>query len=327
MRIWGIDLSPSYFFQEEYITKYPRDKEIKSSIYEMNKLLLSHAGHKVSEVYGKDELIPFNQHLNYLIDCQAINLLHHYKNLQHLVDYSIVDYSSLGHRYVTFSDFIPFNHFLRAIKRSYIFSRKYEVSELWNWRMPWEKNEIPFTSIFWKNSFLDQELLISKCTSFMLENFCRFPEFDGLDTDSNILLVCPHTENNFQEFFSDFNFLLDSDVKALKIFQKADRILVKQHRISEFVYPVTFNLKGKKVIVINTTFSRILPSEILLLGLKNISLFSTISSIIFAAGDKNLITLGGMSKRDSKDYGFMLGRSKKYWKNLQYRVHSEKYTY
>lgn len=320
MRVWGIDLAPSQFFQEEYITKYPRDQEILNDVYRMNKLLLQHVGHSISRVYKREESIPFSKSLRYLVDCQAINLLHHYKNLQNLQSYSVVDYSSLGHRYISLADITPFNHFIRGISRSFKFSQKYDVKEFWNWRMPWEPHTLSLSSFLWKNNFLDNDLLISRCKSFVDKNLSIFPEFQEMNAASNVLLICPHTDDNFSKFFGDLTNLLSSNQRALKIFQHAERVIVKQHRIAEHGFPDNFQLMNRKIFVANETFTRTLPSEILILGMKNLNLFSTISSIIFASLNNELITLGSMNLRDSKDYGLMLGRANKYWQKINFSI-------
>ena len=116
------------------------------------------------------------------------------------------------------------------------------------------------------------------------------------------------------------NNLLNSDQHALEIFLNAERVIVKQHRISEHRFPDNFQLMDRKIFVANEPLTRILPSEILILGMSNLELFSTISSIIFASRNNEFITLGSMNLRDSKDYGLMLSRANKYWKKISFSI-------
>lgn len=316
LRVWGMNLGPTLFFQEEYIKKYPRDSEIEVDIYEMNKLLLEHDGHQVSRVYERAEEIPFSKNLEILLDCQSVNLLHHYSNLQNLTCFSIIDYSSLGHRYVSFRDFIPINHFVRAIARCIKFKHKYDVKQFWNWRMPWEKKGWPISEILWGNNFLNHALLTSKCKSFLRRNLHFFPEFSNLHLDTRVLLICPHTDHEFTQFLQELSQLLAKDSEALQFYGSAERIFVKQHRIAPHIFPSKFELHGRTVELIENSLSRNLPSEILILGMDNLALFSSISSVIFAAQGHLVKTFGNISMRDRRDYGLMLHRAKRDWTNL-----------
>ena len=318
MRVWGMNQPPSLFFQLEYITKYPRDSEIESELYSMNRLLLQHDGHEVSRIYSRNEIIPFSNNEKVLLDCQAVNLLHHYSNLQNLSHFSILDYSSLGHRYVSVSDILPLNHFVRALVRCLKFKRKYNITSLWNWRMPWESEGWAISNLLWHNKFLDHELLTSKCRSFMDKHISLFPELSGLSASSKVLLICPHTNHDFSKFLWELQQLLESDSEALNSYKSAERIYVKQHRITPHYFPATFELLGRTIKVIEHPLTRNLPSEILLLGIQNLVLFSTISSLVFAAQKNEVKAFGKMSNKDYKDYGFMLARAKKRWKSLDY---------
>lgn len=287
----------------------------------MNKLLLEHDGHEVSKVYLRDEEIPFSGGQNVLLDCQAVNLMHHYSNLQNLFKFSILDYSSLGHRYISIRDLTPINHFLRALGRCLKFKRKYKVALFWNWRMPWESKGWPISSLLWKNEFLDHKLLSSKCTSFLERNSSLFPEFYGLNENSNVVLICPHTDSKFSDFLEDLDLLLQEDPDALCAYTAADRIYVKQHRIAPHSYPATFEFMGRYIEVIANPLTRNLPSEILILGMQNLILFSTLSSVVFAAQGNKVKTLGKIERRDRKDYGLMMSRAKKKWWKLEYSIH------
>jgi len=184
--------------------------------------------------------------------------------------------------------------------------------------MPWERIGWPISELLWRNRFLDHELLSSKCKSFLERNFSLFPEFSGLNLDSKVLLICPHTDHEFSYFLHELQQLLESDSEALGYFNCAERIFVKQHRIAPHTFPTTFEFFGRVIKVIEQPLSRNLPSEILILGMDNLALFSTVSSVVFAAHGHLLKTLGGIGKRDRRDYGLMLNRAKKNWQNLDY---------
>lgn len=315
-----MNLKPTHFFQEEYITKYPRDKEILQDLYLMNKLLLEHDYHTVSQAYKRDMLIPFQKSKETILDCQAVNLLHHYSNLHSIKNYSVIDYSSLGHKYVSLRDLNSINHFVRGVVRSIKFKHKYDLKTLWNWRMPWESNSLPLTSLLWTNKFLDHSLIVRKSRTFIDKYLGIFPELSEISSRTRVLLICPHTDSSFAQFEMDLAKLLADNSMANSQFNSAEKIFVKQHRIAPHTYPDFFKINNREIVTINSSLSKVLPTEILLHGLSNLRLFSTISSIIFSAENTTFFPLGKISKRDQKDYGLMLNRANREWKKISFPI-------
>lgn len=309
-RIWGIYLPPTNFYQAEYIAKFSRDTEITESIYQLNSLILGHVGHNVAKFLSRDENLHTDSS-ELIVDCQVLNLKHHYRNIPWKRKIIIVDYSNLGHRNVNITDWFPINHFFRSLIKVLKFNRKQKIAELWNMRMDWERNSTAFSELFWKNKYLDLERIKELSQSFLRMNANRFPDIAKLNLDGRILLICPHTDQDLAGLLVDIKNLLQKSFSASEIFYSVDEIYVKQHRISQVQLPDKINFLSREIKVINDPLTRILPTEIFTLGLENCFLFSTISSILFSADSSRTWSLGSISKKDLKDYGFMLGRARR----------------
>ena len=126
---------------------------------------------------------------------------------------------------------------------------------------------------------------------------------------SECTLFCPHTDSNINEIVEDLEYLTTQNKRAAEIFRRVERIFIKQHRASAAILPNTFSLFGRTVVTINNQLTRLLPTEILLLGLEQSYLFSTSSSILFSSNPKRTWSLGRVSTKDRKDYGLMLSRA------------------
>ena len=324
MRVWGMNLPPSFFFQVDYRIKFKKDNEITQAIYEMNKLLLMHDNHNVSRVYRNDENIPFSSQHKIILDCQVVNLIHYYSNLNKMKNLNIIDYSSLGHRYVAMRDLVNINQFVRAVLKSFKFWKKHSIKTIWHWRMKWEVSGFPLTFLFWENKFLDNDSMQLKSLSFVKNKLHLFPEFKGLSYDSQVLLIIPHTNSNFPQLLSELCDLLDKDLNALQVFNQSQRVVVKQHRVAQDNYPNEFKFRGKVIIVATNPLTKVLPVEVLLLGMRNISVLSTISSALFAASDRNCWALGKITHKDRKDYGFMLKKASRDWREFEFDIHKHK---
>ena len=320
MRVWGMNLPSSFFFQVDYRIKFITDNEITQAIYEINKLLLMHDNHNVSRVYKNYEDIPFSPQHKIIIDCQVVNLIHYYLNLSKMKNLNIIDYSSLGHKYVTIRDLVNIKQFVRAVLRSFKFWKKHSIKTIWHWRMKWEVFGFPLTFLFWENKFLDNNSMQLKSLSFVKDKLHLFSEFEGLNHDSRVLLILPHTNGNFPQLLSELCELLDKDLNALQVFNQSQRVIIKQHRVAQDNYPNEFKFRGKVIIVATNPLTKVLPVEVLLLGMRNISVFSTISSALFAASDRNCWTLGKITYKDWRDYGFMLKKASRDWKELEFDI-------
>ena len=301
-------MPPIEFFQEEYIEKYPRDSDITLSLYELNRLILTHAGHSVSKVYGREEKIPLGEE-ELIIDCQVLNLSHHYKNIPTRNKRIVIDYSNLGHRIVNFSDAYPINHFIRSLFKIYRFNRKHHISELWSTKSSWERDLLPISEWYWRNKFLNIEKISEHAKSFLNEHANLFQELQSAHLDKKTLFICPHTQSNIAQLSNDLQELIFKDESAAEIFFDAEAIFVKQHRISSDIYPNNFEILGRRITVLNEPMTRLLPTEILLHGIQNSYLFSTISSILFTSDPIRTWSLGKISAKDRKDYGLMLARA------------------
>jgi hypothetical protein len=91
-------------------------------------------------------------------------------------------------------------------------------------------------------------------------------------------------------------------------FIKSRNILLKQHRTSLVKYPTEFTLMGKNVRVLQSPQSRLLPAEILILGLAKLDLYSAGSSAIFSNHFKQYNLFTTHATKDTKDYGLMYKR-------------------
>lgn len=310
LRLWGVDQKCTEAIQAEYITKTKLDATWEKSIYELNKLILDESEIQIHDFIEKDLETELSSS-DFLFDCQFINKLHHFKRLKIVGPPKILDYSSLGHRFVGAKDLWPFRHFLRAIARNYKFYKLHKPSELINWRYSWQSvNKIPL-AFFWKNSFLDEEKVRNHSINFIRRNHEKLV---GLPPpESQVLLVCPAEGMEIELIKSLLKVKFEE--KNISKFLKLNPVcLLKQHRNDEVILPDTLEVLGERIRVLNHPMTRLLPSEIITLGYPQVFLVSAVSSGIFCADQTRIADFGILNQADEKTYGFLLARLNSYRK-------------
>jgi hypothetical protein len=188
-------------------------------------------------------------------------------------------------------------------------SKFHNPKVVWNLNYDWYDQSHPIFELFWKNKTLDLDKIKSISKSFMKNNSKKFPEFESIKVESKVLLVLPPYNISIVEFLENFKNKLDQSEKFRKEFESCDFVLVKQHRISLNDFPDSFTISSKKVLVLNSALSKILPAEVILFAFPNIALFSAPSSAMFTRMDIDVFKFSSFTSNDRKEYGFIYHRA------------------
>ena len=105
-----------------------------------------------------------------------------------------------------------------------------------------------------------------------------------------------------------FNYQLKNDQVLESIFKSTRNILIKQHRMSEKIFPKRGDVLGKPVLVAHSQHLRLLPIEILILGMQSTFLYTSPSSAAFAFNQSIVLDMKDLEKNDISEYGLMLKR-------------------
>jgi hypothetical protein len=306
IRLWGIEeIDLNEIYQAQYVFKTANDKIFEPYIYQLNALLLKEVSNNTICMVRIDDSLDLSE-MDVVFDCQFINKAHHFKNITFPKRKRILDYSSLGHRYVKLLDLIPVNQFIRAMVRDIKFKKKFNPLEVIHWRYSWQSSNQPLTNLLWKNSFLNTNLMKSHATHFLTLNLKEFSELPPLSTP--LLLICPSEGTSFDQL-RNFLFMKFNQEKILQTFLDSNPlIVVKQHRNDLINLPDKFKINNHEVRVIKDPLSRLLPLETILFAYENIFLLTGMSSGLFAANHERVLNLNSLSKEDRSAYGFMLAQ-------------------
>ncbi len=308
IRLWGVDSSINHIIQAEYILKTNVDSNWADTIYYLNELIFEEIQLKVDGYIQPDTARRIIAS-KYIFDCQFVNKAHHFPGIEIVGKPRILDYSSLGHRFVGIKNLLPLGQFTRAVLRNYKFHRSKSPSEIIHWRYFWQMpNNWPIPG-FWRNSFLDEKKIRKHSINFIARNHTKFK---GLPSpDSSVLLICPaegmtteKLRNAIEEKFRD--------PEIAKFLRTNPKCIIKQHRNDETELPDSFNILGTEIKTLNTPISRLIPSEVILLGYPQTFMLSAISSGIFCAKQELLAELSPLTEVDRKTYGFLLAQLNKY---------------
>ncbi len=309
IRTWGIEnFSPTELVQYEYILRRKFDERVVPTIYQLNKMIL--------EVRLPSQKVSFTEanpnEKNILIepyiDCHLLNLDKYYGIKRISRNMKIIDYSSLGHRSLLFSDIRFPKEFLRAFKRNTLFKREFHPREIYHWD-DFASGDKSRPNFGWKNIFVSTEKIRDGARCFLEMYQDHFPELRGIGLETRLVLILAHNYDGVESVRQRVVEILHQDSEAAERFHNADYLILKQHRTSLVPYPDEFMIFGKKVRVLKSVESRLLPAEILTLGVQYLDLYSASSSAIFS----NLVTryrfLQTHASKDLNDYGLMYKRN------------------
>lgn len=309
IRLWGINVEKNtYINQFKYISRRPFDADIEETIYIMNTLILE-------ELYLTKNLKFISKKINQsdfsdnsIYDCHLLNLEKYYFTI-HPKAVSIIDYSSLGQRSLLLNDIQFPIEFSRATKRNLALRRKFSPKSIIHWDDYALKNKRFLIPFGWDNIFCDTKNIASVSNRFLKRNLSKIDEISTLSLSDKILLILPHSSDALEDFYNHLAVLfLDPEFKCH--FESADYIFVKQHRTSLIVFPGEITFGGKKIFCFQSKFMKLLPVEILLLGLSNIVIASVNSSSVYSNQSKPFYFITKQTNHDKKGFGLMRKRLK-----------------
>ena len=245
---------------------------------------------------------------NSLVDCQILNLIKYFPNLIIPKGINILDYSSLGHRSLVLSDLQFPVEFSRAIFRNINFRNRFSPNLIWHWDDYGKDHKNSTLNFGWLNMFIETDLIKKLAIKFLKHNLDLFPEISKIKDNDNNLIISPGLFHNSKDISRVLELLLDSNSIIKRKFQKAEHIIVKQHRASEVDLPDYFEVRGKLVTVMNSPLSRVLPIEILIFGLSNSFLISVPSSVIYSNNQMNYYEISTDDIDSKKAYGLNMRR-------------------
>jgi hypothetical protein len=308
IRLWGIDAK---YLGDVKLVEIPQrtnqDCLLNDANRQVNELVLSELGARKSEVVEKDQLDE-KMVSNSILDCNILNLVHHYPKLDTIREVSILDYSSLGHRTLLRSDFLSLRETARALRRNFQFKNKFSPSYILHWDDYALARKESIINFGWSNDFVNTSRIEEKSKDFMANNLFEIPEIKDVSLDSRILLISPHIKSTQAEVKSDVISLVNSNKEAMAAFANSDYILIKQHRTSDVIISHELKILGKVCRTLQSPISRAIPIEIYIHGFANSTIFSTPSSAIYSHGCKSFLLRSQINESDIAEYGLMSHR-------------------
>ena len=309
VRLWGIPyLEVRNAFQFKLPIRAKNDNLFEKSYYEMNRMILEIINIKNISQIEVNQQLNLNPK-NSLIDCQILNLIKYFPNLTVPNGINILDYSSLGHRNLAFSDFQFPIEFSRAVLRNMKLRKKFSPGLIWHWDDYGKNVKNNILNFGWLNMFVETDLVKNLAIKFLKHNSNLFSEISKIQEDDNVLLVSPGLFHNSKDISIELELLLDSNSIIKRKFQEAKHIIVKQHRASEIDLPDYFEVRSKLITVMNTPLSRVLPIEILIFGLRNSFLISAPSSVLYSNNQINYYEIPTDDIDSRKSYGLNMRRN------------------
>jgi len=309
IRTWGINnFTPTELVQYEYILRRKFDERVVPTIYELNKMILEVKLPNQSISFTNANLSERNILIDPYIDCHLLNLDKYYGIKRISRNMKIIDYSSLGHRSLLFSDIRFPKEFLRAFKRNALLKREFHPREIYHWD-DFASGDLRRPNFGWKNVFVSTKKIRDGARSFLERYQDYFPELKDVGLDKKIVLILAHNYDGVESVTKGINEILHQDSEAAEKFHNADHWILKQHRTSLVPYPDEFIIFGKRVRVLKSVESRLLPAEILTLGIQNLDLYSASSSVIFSNAATRYNFLATHASKDLNDYGLMYKRN------------------
>jgi hypothetical protein len=307
LKLWGINLHKDAIIRQFPFVKRKKFEEgIAETLYQLNSLIIRHVGHDI-----RFEANDLNQHQTYknnevFYDAHLLNLRNYYfKN--NPTNIGIIDYATHGHKTLLYSDIKYPVEFLRATKRNLQLKQIFNPIKIISWDDYAKQRQNELIRFGWHNIFCDSKKISNLSKTFLELNLSNLEHISKMDLNKDILLILPHSTDSLQKLRTKL-MQLYSNLEFRKDFEKADIILVKNHRISMSHFPNEFIFKDKKIFCFTTNFMKLLPAEILIQGLRNIKVVSVNSSSIYSNPPKKLYFMNQQIEMDKKGYGLMRKR-------------------
>ena len=296
-KIWGItDRKIESFYQFEYKASHKNWKSDSESIYELNRLICEFHGIANFKFVLRNDEIDIS---NGLFDQQIFNRIHNFPGLSLTETRSVISYTSNSNNLANLSDLRFGVEGLRHLYRNFKFYRKIHPDMVYSIIYKWNKYMQDRTNLFWENNYIYSEILKLKAIEFINFYIDVFPEIHLMRQQNKTLIINPSINQSFddlsdwikkhQDFFSEWGNSI---------------IFIKPHRISHFIYPKKFKIKQNYFETISNSLTSILPIEIMIFAVDNVSVLSAASSII--ALNENIILKTPLSLEEKKDYLLMI---------------------
>ena len=296
-KIWGItDRKIECFYQFEYKASHKDWKSDSEFIYELNRLICEFHGITSFKLVLRNTEIDIS---NGLFDQQIFNRLHNFPGISLTGTRSVISYTSNSNNLANLADLKFGVEGMRHLYRNFRFYRKIHPDMVYSIIYKWNKYMQERTDLFWENKYIYSEMLKLKAVDFINFYIDIFPEIHLMRQQKKTLIINPSINQTFddlsdwikkrQEFFSEWNNSV---------------IFIKPHRISHFIYPKKFKIKQNYFETISGSLTSILPIEIMIFAVDNVSVLSAASSII--ALNENIILKTPLSSEEKKDYLLMI---------------------
>jgi len=300
-KLWGMrNRLDGKFLQFQIPARHSTASYFEAAAYEVN--------HMILEILGKD----FNDYINMtevtnltdcLIDRHILNLSHQF-SCSFDGPLEVIDYANSGQTNVRYNEIVHTKEFSRALVRNFRIFKKHKVKTMYH--LTHESiQSLNTVDIFWKNKFLDLELVKERSKAFISTYIKEVPELRNMSAGGNVLLINPPFD--FSE--EDFSFWILKIFNKYEDLRQFDHYLVKQHRFAKSILPGEMSIGGRRFNNICSHIGRAVPIEVLLLGFPSWYLLSPPSSCMGAT--QNLLLAGPFREEDKKAYQLMLNRMKK----------------
>ena len=307
-RLWGIqNISIKNVFQVVQPMRHPNDLLFHESLKQLTKVILEHSSLIIADEIQVDSKMTFSEGL-IIVDGNYLHLSHHFPKIEKVKNLTVLDYSTLGHKSLLASDTQFPKEFARSVLRNVKFSRKYHPKAVIHWDDYAKNRKSQLINFGWDHQFIDTSRIREKSQSFLNTNSDLFPELQNLDIDSGIILISPHVSETFDDVMDKFKYQLRNDLVLESTFKSTESILIKQHRMSEKIFPKHGDILGTPVLVAHSQYLRLLPIEILILGTKSTFLYTSPSSAAFAFNQSMFLEMQDLEKNDLSEYGLMMKR-------------------
>jgi hypothetical protein len=296
-KIWGIeDTISDNFFQFEYKASHKNWKIQSESIYKLNKLICEfHGIRNFKYISQKDKQVISNG----LFDEQILNRIHNFPNVSCIGSINIINYTSNTSKLTSLSDLQYGIEGLRHLYRNYRFYKKVYPDKVYSIIYKWNKYMEKRADLFWENRYINHELLKKRSREFVDFHINIFPEIAYMRRQIKTLIINPRIDQSIE----DFTRWVKNNQSFLSEWNETI-IFIKHHRISHFTYPQNFKIRQNHFKAIPFDLLSILPIEIIIFAVDNLTVLSTASSIL--ALGKNIVLKMPLSEIEKKDYLLMI---------------------
>jgi hypothetical protein len=311
IRLWGIDpRSVKGIKIVEIPVRTVQDRSLSIANKTVNELILAELGEKNYEVIARNNLNAPTV-TNSILDCNVLNLAHHYPKIGKLWEVKVLDYSSLGHRSLVASDTLNLREAARSVTRNYRLRKKFSPSFIIHWDDYALERKNSLVNFGWSNGFVNSSKIIERSKNFLSNNYSRIPETLDIPLESQIVILAPHIYCTEEELICELKELVSTNQEAMSAIENCDFIVIKQHRTSEAKYRDEFTFLGKTCRVLQSPLSRAIPVEIYMHGFARSTIFSAPSSAIYSHTSNRFILKSRIGKADYAEYGLMSYRQKR----------------